>query len=82
MCDIVRDKNGVLIAIIDKKLVDERTLSMFENESDYVIEIEEIVERLKIRRGIRIKKNPKKPPSKFYELLINDRGIRLGKRID
>ncbi len=82
VCDIVRDKNGVLIAIIDKKLVDERTLSMFENESDYVIEIEEIVERLKIKRGIRVKKNPKKPPSKFYELLINDRGIRLGKRID
>jgi archaellum biogenesis ATPase FlaH len=80
--NIIRDKNGVLLAIIDKRLVDEQTLTMFETEADYVIEIEEIVEGLKIRRGIRIKKSPKKMPSNFYELYVNGNGIRLGEKIE
>lgn len=82
ICDIIREKKGIILAIIDKKLVDSRVLAMFENEADYVIDIEEIVEGLRIRRGIRVKKNPNKPPSKFYELIINERGMRLGERID
>ncbi len=82
ICDIVREKKGILIAIIDKKLADSKILAMFENEADYVIDIEEIVEGLRIRRGIRVKKNPNKPPSKFYELIVNEHGMRLGEQID
>jgi archaellum biogenesis ATPase FlaH len=80
--NIIRDKNGVLLAIIDKRLVDEQTLTMFETEADYVIEIEEIVEGLKIKRGIRIKKSPKMLPSNFYELYVSNNGIRLGEKIE
>ncbi len=82
ICDIVREKKGILIVTVDKKLADERVLAMLESEADYVIEIEEIIEGLRIRRGIRVKKNPNKPPSKFYELIINGNIIRLGERID
>jgi archaellum biogenesis ATPase FlaH len=82
ICDIVREKKGILIVTVDKKLADERVLAMLESEADYVIEIEEIIEGLRIRRGIRVKKNPNKPPSKFCELIINGNIIRLGERID
>ncbi len=82
ICEIVRERNGVLIAIIDKKLVDSRILAMFESEADYVIDIEEVVDGLRIRRGIRVKKNPNKPPSKFYELVVDERGIRIGEVFD
>jgi len=82
VCDIVREKEGIMLTNIDKKLVDERVLAMFENEADYVIEIEEIVENLRIRRGIRVKKNPLAPPSKFYELIVDEGGIRLGEIFD
>lgn len=82
ICDMVRKKKGILLATIDKKLVDGKVLAMFENEADYVIEIEEVVEGLRIRRGIRIKRSPSRPPTKFYELLVDDSGMRLGERID
>ncbi len=82
VCDIVREKEGIMLTSIDKKLVEERVLAMFENEADYVIEIEEIVDNLRIRRGIRVKKNPNAPPSKFYELIVDERGIRLGEIFD
>ncbi len=82
ICDIIRDKKGVLIATVDKRLADKRVLAMLENEADYVIEIEEILEGLKIKRGIRVKKNPNKPPSKFYELILDEDGIRLGEKIE
>ncbi len=82
ICEMVRERKGILLATIDKKLVDGKVLAMFESEADYVIEIEEVVEGLRIRRGIRVKRNPKKPPTKFYELLVDENGMRLGERID
>ena len=82
VCDMIREKKGILLATIDKKLVDGKVLAMFETEADYVIEIEEVVEGLRIRRGIRIKRCPNRPPTKFYELLVDESGMRLGERID
>jgi len=82
VCDMIREKKGILLATIDKKLVDGKVLAMFETEADYVIEIEEVVEGLRIRRGIRIKRSPNRPPTKFYELLVDESGMRLGERID
>ncbi len=82
ICDIVRDREGILLIVVDKKIVNSRVLAMFEGEADYVIEIEEIVEGLKIRRGIRVKKSPKSLPTDFYELIINGNFMKLGDRID
>jgi archaellum biogenesis ATPase FlaH len=80
ICEIIRQKNGILIATLDKKLVNEKVLAMFELESDYVIEISEIVEGLTIKRGIRVKKSPVNPPSDFYELHFNG-DIVIGDKI-
>ncbi len=82
ICDVVRDKEGILLVIIDKKIVSSRILAMFEGEADYVIEIEEIVDGLRIRRGIRVKKSPENLPTNFYELIINGKFMKLGDRID
>ncbi len=82
ICDVVRDKEGILLVIIDKKIVSSRILAMFEGEADYVIEIEEVVDGLRIRRGIRVKKSPENLPTNFYELIINGKFMKLGDRID
>ncbi len=82
ICDIVRDRKGILLVVIDKKVVSSSVLAMFEGESDYVIEIEEMVKDLKIRWGIRVKKSPKSLPTNFYELIINGNFMKLGGRID
>lgn len=74
---ITHENKLVLIAIIDKRLLDERTLAMFENASTHVIEISEKLERFKIRRGIRVKKSPR-GSSGFYELVIKDGNIIIG----
>lgn len=69
------------IFTIDKKLSKPRTLAMFEEQSDVVIEIEELLKWLKIERGIRVKKNPLAPHTDFYELKITEKGIEIGERI-
>jgi hypothetical protein len=50
---------------------------MFEDLADVVIELEEVVESLKVRRGIRIKKNSLLPPTDFYSLKIDKNGFRI-----
>ncbi|AEA46924.1 RAD55 family ATPase [Archaeoglobus veneficus] len=77
----IREKDMLVLVTIDKKLVDERTLAMFEDEADYVIEVEEVMEGLKIRRGIRIKKSPGGIPTDFYELRINT-DVHVGEKVD
>ena len=68
VANIVRDCKKIMLSSIDTKLISERALSMLENESDYVIEIREFMDGLKIKRGIRVKKSLTKPPSDFYSL--------------
>ncbi|ADB57641.1 RAD55 family ATPase [Archaeoglobus profundus] len=80
ICQHIRKKKGIVVITLDKRLADDRTIAMFENEADYVIEIDEISEGLKIRRGIRVKKSLKNPPSPYYSLLIEG-GIRVGDKI-
>ena len=81
ICDIVRSRDGVLVVTIDKKFVDEKVLAMFEMEADFVIEIDEVVDKLKVIRGIRVKKSPVNPPSDFYRLYF-DGDIEVGEKID
>lgn len=80
MVENLRKSDVTVIFTIDKKLVDDRILAMFENDADIVIEIEELIENFKIKRGIRVKKSPNMPPSDFYELEIN-KEIRIGDKI-
>ena len=81
ICDIVRNRDGILVVTIDEKFVDEKVLAMFEMEADFVIEIDEVVDKLKVIRGIRVKKSPINPPSDFYKLYFND-DIEVGEKID
>jgi len=81
VCQHVRESSGVVIVTIDKRLADERTLAVFESEADYVIDVEERIEGLSVRRGIRVKKSVENLPSEFYELKMNDE-IHIGDVID
>jgi|Deesub1362B_J571_1020462.scaffolds.fasta_scaffold00055_42 hypothetical protein len=78
--DVVRKKEQILIVTFDKNLVDEKILAMFEEESDYVIELREIAEGFRLKKGIRVKKSPFRPPSDFYELVIEGERIDVGDR--
>ncbi|NJE25709.1 hypothetical protein E3E22_03540 [Thermococcus sp. MV5] len=78
---IVQEKKVVLTAIIDKRLVDERILAMFENLATYVIDIVEVVEGFKIRRGIRVKKSPKGGTG-FYKFEIRNGKLVIGEPIE
>ena len=80
ICVHIRKKRCVGLITLDKRIVDERTLAMFENEADYVIEIEEIVEKMKITRGIRVKKSLSRAPSNYHKLYIN-KFINIGDEI-
>ena len=72
ICSHIRRKGRVGIITLDKRIVDERTLAMFENEADYVIEIKEVVKKIKIIRGIRVKKSLNMLPSNFYKLHLDE----------
>ncbi len=73
----LKDSEVTTVLTIDKRFTDERTLAMFEDLADVVIEIEEVVESLKVKRGIRIKKNCLLPPTDFYSLKIDKNGFRI-----
>jgi len=73
----LKDSEVMTVLTIDKRFTDERTLAMFEDLADVVIEIEEVVESLKVKRGIRIKKNCLLPPTDFYSLKIDKNGFRI-----
>lgn len=80
LTEIVRKRKQLLVITLDKGLVDEKTLAMFEEESDYVVELREIVDGFRLKKGIRVKKSPLKPPSDFYELIIDKERIDVGDR--
>ncbi len=79
---ILKDSNVTTVLTVDKRLVDNRTLAMFEELVDVVIELEEVVDNLKVRRGIRIKKNSLSPPTHFYSLKIDKNGFEIGEKIE
>ena len=79
---ILKDSNVTTVLTVDKRLVDDRTLAMFEELVDVVIELEEVVDNLKVRRGIRIKKNSLSPPTHFYSLKIDKNGFEIGEKIE
>ncbi|AEA47582.1 hypothetical protein Arcve_1582 [Archaeoglobus veneficus SNP6] len=81
LCNHIRSRNSTAIFTLDKALSDMKTRAMFEESSDVVIEIEEIIEGFNIRRGIRVKKNPIAPPTDYYELKLTNGGIEIGERI-
>lgn len=81
IASIVQEKKVVLTAIIDKRLVDERTLAMFENLATYVIDIVELIQGFKITRGLRIKKSPKGVTG-FYKFKIREGKIVIGEPIE
>ncbi len=81
LADIAISRNFVLMTIIDKRLLDERTLAMFEELSTYVIDITEVVEGFRITRGIRIKKSPGSITG-FYRLDIEAGSINIGEPLE
>ena len=80
LTEVVRKKGQILLSTLDKNLVNEKTLAMFEEEADFVIELKEIAEEFRLKKGIRVKKSPIRPPSDFYELVIDGERIDVGDR--
>jgi len=65
------------VMTLDKRFVDERTLAMFEDLADIVIEFEEVIEKMNVRRGVRVKKNSIYPPTDFYPVRVCRDGILI-----
>jgi len=82
ICCFLKESKITTVLTIDKRFVDERTLAMFEELADVVIELEEVVDNLKVKRGIRIKKNSLSPPTDFYSLKIDKNGFEIGEKIE
>ncbi|NJE85889.1 hypothetical protein E3E23_08650 [Thermococcus sp. CX2] len=74
---IVQEKKAVMVVLLDKRLIDSRSLAMFENYATYVIDIIEEVKGFKITRGLRIKKSPS-GGTDFYEFEIKDGKVTIG----
>lgn len=70
LANIALERGFVLMSMVDKRLLDDKTLAIFEESATYVIDIVEIVDGFKITRGIRIKKSPHRVTG-FYELKLN-----------
>ncbi|WP_456452599.1 hypothetical protein [Thermococcus sp.] len=81
LVEIVREKKAVMMVLIDKRLVDERTLAMFENYASHIIDILEVVEGFKVTRGIRIKKSPLGGTG-FYRLDISNGEVKIGEPLE
>ena len=79
--DIVREKRAVLTVLLDKRLIDERTLAMFENHATHIIDIVEVVEGFRVTRGIRIKKSPLGGTG-FYRLDISSGEVKIGEPLE
>ncbi len=80
LSDIALRHDLILISIIDKRLVDERTLASFEESATHVIDIVEVVEGFRVIRGLRIKKSPR-GSTDFYRLEIVNGKIIIGEAI-
>ncbi|WP_461863270.1 hypothetical protein [Thermococcus sp.] len=81
LSDIALRHDLILISIIDKRLVDERTLASFEESATHVIDIVEVVEGFRVIRGLRIKKSPR-GSTDFYRLEIVNGKIIIGEAIE
>ncbi|RLI89372.1 MAG: hypothetical protein DRO98_01205 [Archaeoglobales archaeon] len=81
MFNHIRARNALGVFTMDKTLSNAKTRAMFEEATDVVIEVEEVIEGFKIKRGIRIKKNPIAPPTDYYEIKFTEKGIEIGERI-
>ncbi len=81
LVEIVREKKAVMMVLIDKRLVDERTLAMFENYASHIIDILEVIEGFRVTRGIRIKKSPLGGTG-FYRLDISNGEVRIGEPLE
>ncbi len=81
LVDIVRERRAVLAVLLDKRLIDERTLAMFENHATHIIDIVEVVEGFRVTRGIRIKKSPLGGTG-FYRLDISSGEVKIGEPLE
>ena len=81
LVDIVRERRAVLTVLLDKRLIDERTLAMFENHATHIIDIVEVVEGFRVTRGIRIKKSPLGGTG-FYRLDISSGEVKIGEPLE
>lgn len=77
LSNIAHARGIILMTIIDKRLVDKRTLATFEESATHVIDIVEIIKGFRIIRGLRIKKSPNEI-SGFYKLEIKDGKVEVG----
>ncbi|AIF69100.1 hypothetical protein PAP_03400 [Palaeococcus pacificus DY20341] len=80
LSDIARERGLVLMTLVDKRLVSDKTLATFEDASTHVIDIVEVVEGFKITRGIRIKKSPKEI-SGYYHLELKEGKVIIGESL-
>lgn len=74
---IAAERNFIMTAVVDKRLLDERSLALFENSATHVIDIVEVVEGFKITRGIRVKKSPHGVTG-FYKLDLSKGEVIVG----
>ncbi|WP_461865835.1 hypothetical protein [Thermococcus sp.] len=81
LADIVREKKATMVVMIDKRLVDEKTLAMFENHASHIIDIVEVVVGFRVTRGLRIKKSPLGGTG-FYRLDISNGEVRIGEPLE
>jgi len=81
LVNIVRERRAVLVVLLDKRLIDERTLAMFENHATHIIDIVEVIEGFRVTRGIRIKKSPLGGTG-FYRLDISNGEAKIGEPLE
>jgi len=70
LANMALERGFILMSMMDKRLLGEKTLAIFEESATYVIDIAEVIEGFKITRGIRIKKSPHGVTG-FYKLELN-----------
>jgi len=75
------DKDLLLIATVDYRILDLKSLAMFEGLATHVLEILEVINGFKIKRGIRVKKSPTGGTG-FYEISLMEGKIQVGEPIE
>ncbi len=75
------EKNLLLIVTVDYRILELKSLAMFEGLATHVLEILEVIDGFKVRRGIRVKKSPKGGTG-FYEIRLEDGRVKVGEPIE
>ncbi len=70
LANMALERGFILMSMVDKRLLDDKTLAIFEESATHAIDIVEVVDGFKITRGIRIKKSPYGVTG-FYKLELN-----------